>query len=109
MTLPHPLLRVGANPGPEIVGADTLPGKSHYFIGSDPQKWVTNAPTYSQIKYRGVYPGVDLIYYGNQRQLEYDFVVAPGADPNPIGLTFEGSSPGSRKANTASPGVRYKV
>ena len=79
---------VGANPSPEVEGTDALPGKSHYFIGSDAQKWVINAPTYSRVKYRGVYPGVDLVFYGKQRQLEYDFVVAPGADPGAIGLAF---------------------
>jgi len=69
------------------MGADELPGKSNYFIGNDPQKWRTNVPTYAKVKYQGVYPGVDLVYYGNQGgQLEYDFVVAPGADPSAIAL-----------------------
>ena len=74
---------VNANPQSQAAGHDELPGKSNYFIGNDPAKWRTNIPTYAKVKYEGVYPGVDLVYYGNQGQLEYDFVVAPGADPAP--------------------------
>ena len=72
---------VGANPSPAITGEKELPGKVNYFIGSDATKWQTDVPTYAQARYANVYPGIDLIYYGNQRQLEYDFVVAPGQDP----------------------------
>jgi len=82
---------VGANPQPRISGQDELPGKSNYFLGNDPQQWRTNVPTYRKVKYEGVYPGVDVVYYGNQRQLEYDFVVAPGADPKAIRLKFSGA------------------
>ena len=71
----------GANASAQVVGLEELPGKTNYFIGNDPKKWRTNVPNYAKVKYQGVYPGVDLVYYGNQRQLEYDFVVAPGADP----------------------------
>ena len=81
---------VGANPSPQVLGVDELPGKSNYFIGNDPAKWQANVPNYARVKYEGVYPGVDLVYYGNQRQLEYDFVVAPGADPTAIKLALEG-------------------
>jgi hypothetical protein len=81
----------GARPGLQVSGVDKLPGEVNYFIGSDPAKWHANLPTYGKVKYAGVYPGVDLVYYGNQRQLEYDFVVAPGADPKPIRLTFAGA------------------
>jgi hypothetical protein len=78
---------VGANPNAEVVGADELPGKANYFIGNDPKKWHTTVPTYAKVRYRNVYPGIDLEYYGNQDgQLEYDFVVAPGADPGRITL-----------------------
>jgi len=78
---------VDSNPSATVTGADELPGKSNYFIGNDPKKWRTNVPTFAKVKYRDVYPGVDLVYYGNQGgQLEYDFVVAPGADPNLIKL-----------------------
>jgi hypothetical protein len=78
---------VGANANAAVTGADELPGKSNYFIGNDPKKWRTNVPTYAKVKYQNVYPGVNLVYYGNQSgQLEYDFVVAPGADPSAIKL-----------------------
>jgi hypothetical protein len=86
---PDALLRMklaGANPNPRIVGMDELPGKSNYFIGNDPTKWRTNVPNYAKVRYANVYPGVDLVYYGNQGQLEYDFVVQPSADPRHIVL-----------------------
>jgi len=81
---------VGANPEPQVAGLAELPGKVNYFIGDDPQKWQTNIPTFARVKYEEVYPGVDLVYYGNQGQLEYDFVVAPGADPKSIALGYDG-------------------
>ncbi len=81
---------IGANPAPQIEGLDELPGKSNYFIGNDPEKWRTNIPSYAKVKHKDVYPGVDMIYYGDQRQLEYDFVVAPGTNPSVINLSFEG-------------------
>ena len=82
---------VGATPKPVVSGLEELPGKANYFIGKDPAKWRTNVPTYAKVHYRSVYPGIDLVYYGNQRQLEYDFVVAPGADPKTIVLGFQGT------------------
>ncbi len=82
---------LGANTAPQVDGVDALPGKSHYFIGSDPKKWRTNISQYARVRYREVYPGIDLIYYGNQRRLEYDFVVSPGADPKAIRLAFSGA------------------
>jgi hypothetical protein len=82
---------VGANPEPRLVGAEELPGKANYFVGNDPAKWRTNVPTYAKVHYENVYPSIDLIYYGNQRQLEYDFVVGPGADPKRIVLAFRGA------------------
>src|SRR5438034_9355174 len=81
----------GANPKPQLTGEEELPGKVNYFIGNDPKKWRTNVSTYAKVKYRDVYPGIDLVHYGNQRQLEYDFVVAPGADPKAIRFGFEGA------------------
>ena len=81
---------VGANPSPRVSGLEELPGKSNYFIGNDPDKWRTNVPHYAKVQYNDVYPGVDLVYYGNQRQLEYDLVVGPGTDPGAIVLGFEG-------------------
>jgi beta-propeller repeat-containing protein len=81
----------GAAPTPNVSGRDALPGKANYFIGSNPAKWRTNVPTYAKVHYQNVYPGIDLLYYGNKRQLEYDFVVAPGADPTKIVLGFKGA------------------
>jgi len=82
---------VGANPNAEVRGLAELPGKSNYFIGNDPSKWRTNVPTYGKVEYRDVYPGVSLVYYGKGRQLEHDFVVAPGGDPRVIRLAVEGA------------------
>jgi hypothetical protein len=80
---------VGANDNASVSGADELPGKSNYFIGNDPGKWRTHLPNYAGVKYADVFPGVDLVYHGNLAgQLEYDFVVAPGADPSAIGFTI---------------------
>src|SRR6266481_335719 len=81
----------GANPDAKISGMDKLLKKTNYFIGSDPKKWHSDVPSYSRVKYAGIYPGVDLVFYGNQRRLEYDFVVAPGADPKAIRLNLEGA------------------
>jgi len=67
----------GAHPGLRVSGTEQLSGTANYFIGNDPAKWHSNVPTYAKVKYSGVYPGVDLVYYGNQQQLEYDFVLAP--------------------------------
>jgi len=81
-----------ANRNPQIEGVDPLPGKANYFIGNDPGKWHTNLPTYSRVKYRNVYNGIDLVYRGSsQRELEYDFMVAPGTDPKAIQLSFKGA------------------
>ena len=82
---------VGANPQPQVVGLDRLAGTSNYFIGSDPSQWHTNIANYGQVEYQNLYPGVDLVFYGNQRQLEYDYVVAPGTDPGVIKLAFDGA------------------
>ena len=75
----------------KVSGLEELPGKSNYFIGNDASKWQTQVPTYAKVRYQEAYPGIDLIYYGHQRQLEYDFVVAPGADPRAITVRLEGS------------------
>src|SRR5919109_2936881 len=82
---------VAPPPAPEIAGEQPLPGKSHYLIGRDPGKWRTNIPHYARVRYRSVYPGIDLVYHGQQQQLEYDFVVAPGADPKQIRLDIQGA------------------
>lgn len=79
----------GANRAAPFEGAGELAGRSNYFIGSDPARWHRDVPNYSRVKMAGVYPGIDLVYYGNQRELEYDFAVAPGADPAAIALEFD--------------------
>ena len=81
----------GADRERTAVGLDELTGKKNYLIGNDPAGWQRNVPLFSKVKFEGVYPGVDVVYHGNQRQLEYDFVVAPGANPKQIGLAFEGA------------------
>ncbi len=89
----HSMVRMrfdGANPRAEMVGLEKLPGIVNYILGEDPTKWRTHIPTYQKVEYKDVYSGVDLVYYGNQGRLEYDFIVAPGADPKQITLAFEG-------------------
>ena len=81
---------VGANPESQIVGSNELSGTVSYFIGNDPSKWITSVPTHAKARYQQIYPGVDLVFYGNEQQLESDFVIAPGADPHQIRLRFEG-------------------
>lgn len=81
----------GANADARAEGTDELEGKANYFVGNDPSKWRTNVETYARVRYAEVYEGVDLVYYGNQRQLEYDFRVAPGAEARAVSLKFEGA------------------
>jgi uncharacterized repeat protein (TIGR01451 family) len=81
----------GGNSAVKLTGADPLPGAVNYIIGKDPAKWRTNVATYAKVRYEQVYPGIDLVFYGNQRQLEYDFVLAPGANPDAIRLAVEGA------------------
>lgn len=87
----------GANPAARISGGKELPGRVNYLIGNNPQNWRTNIPTYASVQYTDVYPGISLIYHGNQGRLEYDFVVEPGANPNAIkfDLTAGNRSSGS--------------
>jgi hypothetical protein len=82
---------VGANLAAKAVGLDPLPGKTNYFIGNDPKKWRTNVANYAKVRYKDIYPGVDLIYYGNQGRVEHDLVISPGADPSVIKLVVEGA------------------
>jgi len=81
-----------SNPEPELVGESELPGKVNYFIGNDPKQWLAGVPTYEKVRARAVYPGVDVVFYSHQRQLEYDLIVAPGSDPRQIKLVFTGTS-----------------
>ncbi len=83
---------VGANPNGRAVRHGGLETKVNYFLGNDPNQWHTNVPTFAKAQYDDVYPGIDLVYYGNGGQLEYDFVVSPHADPNQIQLTFTGAA-----------------
>ncbi|HTT61525.1 MAG TPA: SBBP repeat-containing protein [Bryobacteraceae bacterium] len=85
---------IGANTKATGAGLAPQAGVVSYFIGNDPTRWRAGIPTYGQVKYAQIYPGVDLVFYGNQRQLEYDFVVAPGADPGRIAWRIEGARAG---------------
>ena len=83
---------LGGTKEPRVTGRDEFPSKSNYFLGKDPRKWLTRVPHYAKVKYEDVYPGIDLVYYGtHRRQLEWDFVIAPGADPRSIRLGIEGA------------------
>jgi hypothetical protein len=82
---------VGANQHAAVSGVEMLPGKTNYFVGADPSKYLTDVPSYTKVRYTSLYPGIDAIYYGNRRQLEYDLVVAPGADPSRIRIDLAGA------------------
>ncbi|MDX2043803.1 MAG: SBBP repeat-containing protein [Acidobacteriota bacterium] len=82
---------IGANRSPQLESVEPLPGKAHYLHGNDPANWQRDVPTFASVRYRDLYPGVSAVFYGNQRQLEYDFVVAPEADPSQIKLKFSGA------------------
>ncbi len=81
---------VAANPRPLIVPERRLQGRVNYLLGNDPSRWTVDIPSYARIVERGVYPGVDLAYYGREGRLEYDFLLQPGADPRVIALAFPG-------------------
>ena len=82
---------VGAAADSKVSGVEPLAGKANYLIGNDPSKWHTDVATFARVKYAGVYPGVDLVYYGSQRRLEYDFVIAPGASARQVRVRFDGA------------------
>ncbi|MBU8933895.1 MAG: SBBP repeat-containing protein [candidate division Zixibacteria bacterium] len=82
---------VGSNPNPQMVGVEMMEYKCNYFIGNDPDKWHTDVPNYQAIVYEDVYAGIDLKFYGNGKQMEYDFIVLPGADPSEIMVQYEGT------------------
>ena len=82
---------IGSNEHALVTGLRELPGRTNYLIGNDPSKWHTDIPTYASVEYQQVYPGIDLLYYGNRRQLEYDFILAPGANPDSIRLGLSGT------------------
>jgi hypothetical protein len=82
----------GGNPAPSVEGEERLPGVTHYLLGPDPRRWVRGAPAYGRVRCRGVYPGVDLLLRGEERALEFDFEIAPGADPAQIRMCYRGAS-----------------
>ena len=82
----------GANAQASVRGMDVLPGKANYFIGNNPAQWRTDIPSYAKVRYQDVYPGINLTFYGNQRHLEFDFAVAPQADPGKIRLAMDGAT-----------------
>ncbi|HEX5733937.1 MAG TPA: carboxypeptidase regulatory-like domain-containing protein [Blastocatellia bacterium] len=93
-TLQPSVIRIkpeGANSRSFIEGLDRLEAKSNYLIGRDSAQWRSNIPQYARVSYRSVYPGIDLVYYGNQRQIEYDFILSPGADASRIRLAIGGA------------------
>jgi beta-propeller repeat-containing protein len=83
---------LGGNPDSPVTASDQLPSRSNYFIGNDRRQWHTNVPQYERVSYREAYPGVSLAYYGVQKQLEFDFIVAPSASPAPIRLGISGAN-----------------
>jgi uncharacterized repeat protein (TIGR01451 family) len=83
----------GANPKVDIKAEGQFAGKNNYYIGNDPKNWRTGVPTFARVRYSSVYPGIDMVYYGNQRRLEHDFIVAPGADPKRIRVAVDGALP----------------
>ena len=89
---------VRANPRAEVTGFDKLASSSNYYMGSGPADWHTQVPNFGKVRYQDIYRGVDLVYYGNENHLEYDFVVAPGADPGLIRLAFTAKGTARRKA-----------
>ncbi len=82
---------MGANPNPQMVGVDMIDYKCNYFIGNDESKWRTDVPNYTAVLYEQVYDGIDLKYYGNGKQMEYDFIVEPGADFSQIKIQYDGA------------------
>jgi hypothetical protein len=82
---------VGARSAPRFTALDPLPGRTHYLVGNEPSRWRPGLVSHGRVRVEDVYPGIDLVYYGNERQLEYDLVVAPGVDPGVIALAFSGA------------------
>ena len=89
----------GSSPAAQATGLGELPGKSNYFIGQNPAHWHTGIPQYSKVAYNAIYPGVNLVYYGSQGHLEYDFDVSPGASPAVISLSIDGLAGAGRRAS----------
>jgi hypothetical protein len=105
---------VGAAQTSTVIGEDPQPGKVNYFFGNNPAKWRTNVPTYARVRCKNVYPGIDLVYYGSHHELEYDFEISPGADPNKIQFEVKGArqiridGQGNLVLQTGSGELRFK-
>jgi beta-propeller repeat-containing protein len=82
---------IGANPQAQICGDSGLPGKINYLTGNNPAQWRSNVPTFAKVRVGEIYPGINLVYYGSQQQLEYDFTIAAGANPGSIAIHFDGA------------------
>jgi HYDIN/CFA65/VesB family protein/ASPM-SPD-2-Hydin domain-containing protein len=82
----------GASANPAVEGVDPIAAHVSYFVGSDPKRWHTSIPIFARVRYRGVWPGIDLVYYGNEDSIEYDLIVAPGANPDAIRLRVDGAA-----------------
>jgi len=92
-TVSHSILRLELahhNPNVRPLCSELLPGVSNYFLRDDPTRWITHVPNCAKVRYENVYPGIDLVYYGNHQQLEYDYILAPGADPDRVHLRLRG-------------------
>ena len=105
---------MGANPAARLSGTEPLAGKSNYFFGNEPAKWRTGVAQFARVRYENVYPGINLVFYGNQGRLEYDFQVAPGADASQAELEFQGAknvelSGGALVIHTAEGSVRLNA
>src|SRR6185437_1204233 len=98
---------IGANSSPQMSAEHPLPGKINYLIGHDPSQWHTGIPTYERVPYRGLFPGVDAVFYGKESKIEYDLVLAPGVDPARVSFALEGA--GSLQiANNGDLGLRLQ-
>lgn len=82
---------IGANPSARLIGDEMAALRANYFLGNDPAGWRVNVPAYQRLRATDIYPGINLVHYGNQQELEYDFEVAPGVDANQIALRFVGA------------------
>jgi hypothetical protein len=82
---------VGASPQAQLQGDAELPGKINYFTGNNPAQWRSGLPIFAKVRVEEIYPGINLVYYGNQQQIEYDLTVAAGANPDLIAMRFDGT------------------
>jgi hypothetical protein len=83
---------VGINSHPEVIGSEERPGVTSYFSGNDPKQWHTRVPQFAKVIYRHAYPGIDVVFEIRNGRLEYDFLIAPHANPNLIRVNLEGGT-----------------